>query len=178
MADAATISTSDLAHAGSKDRPQVQAPPLTPGKVAIWLFLATEVMFFTGLIGTYIVLRAGSAPAAYSNFFPPATDLSIVLKQKPEGLVTISWPKPFDPSMNPLSVELTTANTFILMASSLTLVLALSACRRSQKRKTVLFLTLTAVFGTVFLAIQAHEYNQLLFVHHYPEGVSASGHRM
>ena len=26
----------------------------------MWLFLATEVMFFTGLIGSYIVLRAGS----------------------------------------------------------------------------------------------------------------------
>ena len=26
----------------------------------MWLFLATEVMFFTGLIGSYIVLRSGS----------------------------------------------------------------------------------------------------------------------
>ena len=26
----------------------------------MWLFLATEIMFFTGLIGSYIVLRAGS----------------------------------------------------------------------------------------------------------------------
>ena len=25
----------------------------------MWLFLATEVMFFTGLIGSYIVLRSG-----------------------------------------------------------------------------------------------------------------------
>src|SRR5690242_15519208 len=51
-------------------------PPVyvTPGKVAIWLFLATEVMFFTGLIGSYIVLRAGSPPTALSNQFPPATD--------------------------------------------------------------------------------------------------------
>jgi heme/copper-type cytochrome/quinol oxidase subunit 3 len=36
-------------------------PPVDRGKFAIWLFLATEVMFFTGLIGTYIVLRIGSA---------------------------------------------------------------------------------------------------------------------
>jgi hypothetical protein len=33
-----------------------------PRKFAIWLFLATEVMFFTGLIGTYLVLRIGTAP--------------------------------------------------------------------------------------------------------------------
>ena len=36
-------------------------PPVDRGKFAIWLFLGTEVMFFTGLIGTYIVLRTGSA---------------------------------------------------------------------------------------------------------------------
>ncbi len=36
-------------------------PPVDRGKFAIWLFLGTEVMFFTGLIGTYIVLRMGSA---------------------------------------------------------------------------------------------------------------------
>ncbi len=36
-------------------------PPVERGKFAIWLFLATEVMFFAGLIGTYIVIRMGSA---------------------------------------------------------------------------------------------------------------------
>src|SRR4051794_40106049 len=54
----------------------VQHPPVTPGKVAMWLFLATEVMFFTGLIGSYIVLRAGSPHWAYSNLYAPGTDLT------------------------------------------------------------------------------------------------------
>ena len=35
-------------------------PPVDRGKFAIWLFLGTEVMFFTGLIGTYLVLRTGA----------------------------------------------------------------------------------------------------------------------
>jgi heme/copper-type cytochrome/quinol oxidase subunit 3 len=35
-------------------------PPVHRGKFAMWLFLATEIMFFTGLIGTYIVLRGGT----------------------------------------------------------------------------------------------------------------------
>ncbi len=50
----------------------VQHPPVTPGKVAMWMFLATEIMFFTGLIGSYIVLRAGSPATAYSNLYSPA----------------------------------------------------------------------------------------------------------
>jgi len=33
---------------------------MTTIKFAIWLFLASEVMFFAGLIGAYIVIRAGS----------------------------------------------------------------------------------------------------------------------
>ncbi|HMB96737.1 MAG TPA: cytochrome c oxidase subunit 3 [Tepidisphaeraceae bacterium] len=35
--------------------------PTSPGKVAIWLFLASEIMFFIGVLGSYIVLRSGSA---------------------------------------------------------------------------------------------------------------------
>lgn len=37
--------------------------PIPNAKLAMWLFLGTEIMFFTGLIGAYIVLRisAGSA---------------------------------------------------------------------------------------------------------------------
>ncbi len=33
--------------------------PTPPGKIAIWLFLASEIMFFIGLLGTYIILRSG-----------------------------------------------------------------------------------------------------------------------
>ena len=35
--------------------------PLTNPKLIVWLFLSTEIMFFAGLIGTYIVLRFGAA---------------------------------------------------------------------------------------------------------------------
>lgn len=35
-------------------------PQITVGKMGMWVFLVSEVMFFTGLIGSYIVLRLGS----------------------------------------------------------------------------------------------------------------------
>ena len=44
------------------------------GKLGMWLFLASEVMFFTGLIGAYIVLRAGLA-----HWPHPGEELSIPL---------------------------------------------------------------------------------------------------
>src|SRR3954469_467337 len=31
-----------------------------PGKVGIWLFLASEIMFFIGILGTYIIYRSGA----------------------------------------------------------------------------------------------------------------------
>lgn len=40
----------------------------------MWLFLASEVMFFSGLLGTYIVLRAG-----LSHWPHPGEELSIPL---------------------------------------------------------------------------------------------------
>ena len=44
------------------EHPPSPFPGVSTTKFAIWLFLASEVMFFAGLIGAYIVLRT-SAPA-------------------------------------------------------------------------------------------------------------------
>src|SRR4030095_2954592 len=77
--------------------------PLNNGKLFLWLFLSTEIMFFAGLIGTYIVLRFGA---------PPGT-----------------WPAPHDVHL----VEIIGAlNTFVLLMSSVTIVLALEASRNNH----------------------------------------------
>lgn len=40
--------------------PQRMGLPISNGKLGTWLFLGTEIMFFTALIGSYIVLRMGT----------------------------------------------------------------------------------------------------------------------
>src|SRR5688572_2300534 len=40
--------------------------PTLPGKIGIWLFLASEIMFFIGILGTYIIYRSG-APELFSK---------------------------------------------------------------------------------------------------------------
>ena len=62
-------------------------PPVDRAKFAIWLFLATEVMFFTGLIGTYLVLRIGtlSWPNPENRLAVPITAANTFL------LITSSW---------------------------------------------------------------------------------------
>jgi heme/copper-type cytochrome/quinol oxidase subunit 3 len=220
----------------------VQHPPVTPGKVAMWLFLATEIMFFTGLIGSYIVLRAGSPTTVYSNLYPPATVFSdtmlaskgVLLTEAPdtekalhvletvggltaeqaelrlhqlhngqalvtpltpekaealkkalegagataviEGLKTYKWPLPYDNLVNPLSIDLTAFNTFILICSSVTMVLALAALQEGRTARCSAFLIATVVIGSCFLGIQVYEYYQLSTGHPYPIGIGSTGH--
>ena len=62
-------------------------PPVERGKFAIWLFLATEVMFFSGLIGAYIVLR--SAAKTWPN---PQERLAVdITAFNTFVLITSSW---------------------------------------------------------------------------------------
>ncbi|MSR62760.1 MAG: heme-copper oxidase subunit III [Planctomycetes bacterium] len=62
-------------------------PPVERGKFAIWLFLATEIMFFSGLIGAYIVLRsaAKSWPDPQERLAVDITAFNTFL------LITSSW---------------------------------------------------------------------------------------
>jgi cytochrome c oxidase subunit 3 len=105
------------------------ALPIPNGKTCVWLFLSTEIMFFAGLIGTYIVLRFGA----------------------------IAWPAPHDVH---LSEPIGAFNTFVLICSSVTIVLALEAAKLSQAVKAKGFLLLTFLLGSVFLGVKAYEYVQ------------------
>ncbi|MBI4431141.1 MAG: heme-copper oxidase subunit III [Candidatus Omnitrophica bacterium] len=60
-----------MSHAGILEQPRTG---ISNGKLAMWLFLCSEVMFFTGLIGAYIVLRM-STP----DWPTPSTVLNIPL---------------------------------------------------------------------------------------------------
>ena len=99
-------------------------------KLGMWLFLASEVMFFTGLIAAYIVLRM-SHPA---------------------------WPGP----EGHLSKALGGLNTFILLCSSATMVLAFVEAQRGRQGALRMQLGWTIVLGMAFLGIKAYEYSTKL----------------
>ena len=65
-----------MAHAVADEPVLHMGPPLPNGKLAMWIFLATEIMFFTGLIGTYIVLRFGQPTEA--NPWPTPHDVHLI----------------------------------------------------------------------------------------------------
>jgi cytochrome c oxidase subunit 3 len=107
--------------------------PLTNGKLIIWLFLSTEIMFFAGLIGTYIVLRFG-AP---------------------------TWPTPHEVH---LSEPIGAFNTFVLICSSVTVVLAFEAAKANKTGWAKWWIFATFVLGSVFLIVKLFEY-QAKFSH-------------
>src|SRR5262249_41159730 len=115
------------------DEPQLHMGlPLPHGKLAMWFFLVTEIMFFTALIGTYLILRNGTP--ARSGF---------------------SWPTPHDVHL----VEWIGAlNTFVLIVSSLTVVLAHYAAHHGDFKKATMYIGVTLALGAVFLLIKAVEY--------------------
>ena len=118
------------AHAGTIPGHGLQATAtgVPNGKLGMWLFLASEVMFFTGLIGAYIVLRLSHA----------------------------HWPG----SDGHLSVPLGTLNTFILIGSSMTIVMALAAAQSQRPMASVRrWLVTTIVLGSFFLGIKGFEYS-------------------
>jgi hypothetical protein len=107
------------------------ALPIGRGKLCLWLFLSTEIMFFAGLIGTYIVLRFGAPPG--------------------------SWPAPHDVH---LQEYIGAFNTFVLICSSVTIVLALEASKGDQAGLSKFWMVLTFLLGSVFLGVKGYEYNE------------------
>jgi heme/copper-type cytochrome/quinol oxidase subunit 3 len=104
------------------------------GKLGIWLFLASEVMLFGALFSTYVLLRV-TAPE----------------------LGETKWPVGHEETH--LSVRIGTANTFILITSSVTMVLCWAALKKGDFAKGRALLFLTGVLGAVFLVIKlAFEY--------------------
>lgn len=101
----------------------------SPGKIGMWLFLATDGMSFSGFLIAYAVLRA-----------------------------TRDWPNPTEALGG---VELSGFMTFLLICSSVSMVLAIDACKQKNRKGMLNWLLATIIGGASFLAIQAYEYTHL-----------------
>jgi cytochrome c oxidase subunit 3/cytochrome o ubiquinol oxidase subunit 3 len=69
--------------------------------------------------------------------------------------------------INVYDIPYTSVSSFVLLMSSLTMVLALAAIQRNQQRQTRVWLTATALLGMTFIGGQVYEFTT--FVH---EGLS------
>ena len=140
---------------GAQADPHGEHPATSTGldnkKLAIWAFIGSECMLFASLISTYLIYKGRSVvgPFPHEACDPPkcATHLNAIL-----------------------NIPVTSVSTFVLLMSSLFMVLALAAVENKGKPgyegilgSSKLWLFATALAGATFLGFQAYEFTS--FVH-------------
>ena len=123
-------------------------------KIAIWAFIGSECMLFVSLISTYLIYKGRSLVGPYPH----------------EVWTNPSTGQKFNAILN---IPVTSFSTFVLLMSSLAMVLAHNAVvNRHVPRVTFadrlfgsskLWLWVVILFGTIFLMCQAYEFTS--FVH-------------
>jgi heme/copper-type cytochrome/quinol oxidase subunit 3 len=98
-------------------------------KLAIWMFIASEALFFGAFLATYFLYRGRDA-------------------------LFLKGPTPSDL----LNIPFTSVTTFVLLMSSLTMVLALAAIQRGDHRRFRIWILSTALFGMTFIGGQVYEF--------------------
>jgi heme/copper-type cytochrome/quinol oxidase subunit 3 len=110
---------------------------LSNGKLAMWVYLASDCLLFGGLISTYLLYknRPGSIPGLAGST-TKASEL--------------------------FNIPFTSMTSFILLMSSLTMVLAVNSIMRGDKQRMRLWLVATAVLGGMFLGGQVYEFTEFV----------------
>src|SRR5688572_1655633 len=111
-------------------------PPTSTGlnsrKMLMWLFLTSDCMFFGTLIATYMTYRNRS--------------IDLQMPPYPNDIFDIPY---------------TSVSAFVLLMSSLTMVLALAAIQRGNHRGLRIWLSATALLGAVFVGGQFFEFTTM-----------------
>ena len=136
-----TTTTAHLPHAAHAHH---TSTGLSNTKIAIWAFIGSECFFFASLISTYLVYKGRNlvGPLPHQPWTDPASGQT------------------FPPI---LDIPVTSASTFVLLMSSLAMVLAHSAVTRNDRKYSKVWLATTALLGATFLGFQAYEFTS--FVH-------------
>ncbi len=102
---------------------------MSNNKMAMWLFLSSDCLLFGALISTFLLYRTN-----------------------------ISDGTPFTEPADVFDIPFTSLSSFVLLMSSLTMVLALSAVKRDDERNGRIWLLTTAFLGMVFIGGQIYEF--------------------
>ncbi|MDX1278716.1 cytochrome c oxidase subunit 3 [Oceanihabitans sediminis] len=111
------------------------------GKMMMWFFITSDALTFTGFLAAY-----GFSRFKFAEIWPIADD---VFTHVP--FIHGNYPMIFVAFM-----------TFILIMSSVTMVLAVDAGHKMNKAKTTVYMFLTVLGGLVFLSSQAWEWNTFI----------------
>jgi cytochrome c oxidase subunit III len=111
-------------------------------KMAFWGFIGSECLLFGSLIATYMAYKGRSIGGPQPHEGGWTTRAGHVAEH---GI---------------FNIPLTTFSTFILLMSSVAMVLALNYTQRGDRRRSALWLFLTAFGGSIFLGCQVYEFTE------------------
>jgi len=120
-------------------------PPTNTGlsndKLGMWVFLGSECLLFGALISTFLLYKGRHA--------------GLVDDGTLTGLAAIGPDDVFD-------IPFTSLSSFVLLMSSLTMVLAVSAVQRGDDARLRVWLATTATLGSLFIAGQVYEFTSFV----------------
>lgn len=131
-------------HGEAHQKPLVGSLGVDSRKLGMWAFLGSETLFFVTLITTHLIFYART-------------------KAQLAAAGTLAE---LDPRVHYLGIELTTVLASLLLASSLTMVLALAASKAKDWKRFRFWQMATILLGAAFVGGQAYE-----FTHLYHEGL-------
>jgi cytochrome c oxidase subunit 3 len=113
------------------------------GKAMMWIFLLSDTFVFSCFLISYMTVRMST---------------------------TVDWPNASEVFAlsfggDPIPLILIAIMTFILITSSGTMVMAVNFGYRRDRKKTALFLIITALLGASFVGMQAFEWTKLIVDH-------------
>jgi heme/copper-type cytochrome/quinol oxidase subunit 3 len=123
-----TVTTTEGTHTEVEEGHPPTSTGLSNEKVAMWGFLGSECLLFGALISTYLLYKG-----------------------RPSFEDTVAPVDVFD-------IPFTSVSSFVLLMSSLTMVLALAAIQQGDDRRMRIWLLTTALLGATFVGGQAYEF--------------------
>ena len=116
-------------------------------KLFMWLFLASECLFFGSLIAAYLLYRGQHDVPCLGG------DLSACVFPTDRTINGVEYEGIFD-------IPFTSVSAFVLLMSSVSMVLALAAIQRGNIRAMRIWLFTTALLGALFVGGQAFEFTE------------------
>ncbi len=123
-------------------------------KLAMWIFLGSECLLFGALISSYLLSKARFVTEVVAG--NPTVLNSLRADGMPEELIGEFI---HEASVEPMwDIPFTSGSSFILLMSSLTMVLAHKAVHEGDYRNSRVWLAATALLGSTFIAGQVYEF--------------------
>jgi len=127
-------------------------------KLLMWLFLASECLFFGSLISAFLVFKARMEVPPFPHKREITEALFGTLPEKIQEQCATQLANGMRECHGILDIPITSTSTFVLLGSSLAMVLAVYGAQHGRPGMMKAWLLITALLGLTFLGFQVYEF--------------------